>query len=99
MKNAQLQRATQATEHIDKALDMLYDAIDSAFSHGEFKKVDQFLGSVLVPNIHTDILLGILIATLSARSKLPNRPAFFCKVQTEFNTRGETDPNLLNGLL
>jgi hypothetical protein len=96
--NSTLQKATQANAHIDNALDMIYDAIDNAFSSGEFEQVNQFLDSVLVPTITTDILLGILTATLSAKSKLANRPAFFTKVQAEFIARGETDPKLLQGL-
>lgn len=43
-------------------------------------------------------MLGMLTATLPARSHLPSRPAFVQAVATTLKKRGELEPNLLDGL-
>jgi len=46
----------------------------------------------------TDLLLGILTATLPAKSKLPSRTPFFGKVEAIIKRRGEWEKGLLTGL-
>lgn len=83
-------------DNIDNVLDAIYDTIDTEMTNGNFSDIDCWLDemfkSILVLGIPTDIFLGILTATLPAKSKLPNRNSF-TKVVKKY-----CDEELLQGL-
>ena len=84
--------------HIDSALDVLYDRVDDLLKAQQFTVLDDLLRQVDVDSISVDVLLGLLTATLPARSKLPARPKFFADVETSIKTRGAWENGLLAGL-
>ncbi len=82
----------------DAALDILYDKIDGLLRSERFDEVDQLLSNIDVDDLSPDLLLGILTASLPAKSKLPSRTVFFEKVETSLKDRGIWEDNLLVGL-
>ncbi len=67
------------TEHKDKKLDELYLFVDNAMKRGRWKLLNR-----IIKNWHTtddDQTLGILTATLPAKSKLPSRKALLTKTK------------------
>ncbi len=82
----------------DAALDIIFDQIDEMLLEGEFARVDHFLRAASVADLSVDILLGVLTATLPAKTRLANRPAFFAKVEQTLRYRGQCQDGLLVGL-
>lgn len=62
-------------------LDVIYFSVDELCHAGEFEKLDKMIGMVSVNDQSEDQLLAWLTATLPAKSKLPNRAAFYDKVR------------------
>lgn len=88
----------EAEPKIDKALDIVFDAIDEMLLAGRFAEVDADLGRIDVRATSTDLLVGILTITFMARRELPSRAGFFELVRQELESRGENDPRTLHGL-
>lgn len=63
-------------EKTTQALDILYDNIDNLLLEGEFDYVDGFLCKPPLV-MDTDLILGLLTITLSAKNKLPHRKSFY----------------------
>ncbi|MEX1231932.1 MAG: hypothetical protein WEB58_16925 [Planctomycetaceae bacterium] len=82
----------------EAALDLVYDSIDGSLKRGQFVEVDAILEQVQVTDYSTDILIGLLTATLPARSKLQARPQFFRDVEACLLSRHEYEEGLLTGL-
>ncbi len=83
---------------VDAALDLLYDSFDGLFRRGEFERADSLLSQLSADKFSADVLLGILTATLPARSRLPSRPRFYHAVESTLRGRGELEDGLLTGL-
>lgn len=82
----------------DAALDLIYDSIDELMRESLFSELDHVLSQVPVRRTSTDVLIGLLTATLPARTKLQNRGQLFRDVERELRERGEMEDNLLTGL-
>src|SRR3990172_8235788 len=95
-----LQPVTQLERHghIDSALDVLYDRVDDLLKARQFSTVDDLLRQADVGSISVDVLLGLLTATLPARSRLAARSKFFADVEAAIKMRGEWEDGLLAGL-
>ena len=85
-------------ERTDAALDLIYDSIDDLMRNEEFQRIESILARISITDLSTDILLGILTATLPAKSRLPNREEFFNAVEQTIRQRGEYEEGLLAGL-
>lgn len=57
-------------------LDSIYDVIDRMMRHGEFEELAAVLSRIVVSDLPTNLLLGILTASLPARN-LPSRIRIF----------------------
>jgi hypothetical protein len=84
--------------NIDAALDIIYDQINWRLKEQKFYETDQLLQNVNVAEYSVDLLLGLLTATLPARSKLRSRAQFFSEVEAVLKERGQWEDNLLVGL-
>ncbi|MBI3463237.1 MAG: hypothetical protein HY000_09285 [Planctomycetes bacterium] len=82
----------------DAALDLIYDSVDEFLRTSEFERLDLILANVAVAKLSVDILLGILTATLPAKSRLPSRAKLFKCIEQELKTRGRYEQGLLIGL-
>ena len=82
----------------DAALDLIYDNVDSLLSNGKYEELDLMLKSVDADLLPTDILLGLLTATLPAKTKLPSRSNFFQLTEMQIKTRAEWEEGILTGL-
>jgi len=82
----------------DAALDLIYDSTDQMLRDGQFDEMDLLLLQLCVKNLSTDVLLGLLTATLPARSRLHRRGAFFLDVKNILRDRHELEEGLLTGL-
>lgn len=83
---------------IDTALDALYDRVDDLLKSEDFPALGAMLRQADVESLSTDILLGLLTATLPARSKLPARAQFFAEAEASIKSRDEWEDGLLAGL-
>ncbi len=83
---------------VDAALDVIFARVDEMFCHDRFVECDALLRRISVGDYSTDILLGLLTATLPAKSRLKARPDFYSRVEAEIHRRGEMEPGLLTGL-
>jgi hypothetical protein len=84
--------------NIDSALDLIYDQIDEMLRKAEFSKLDLVLAELPVSDLSIDLLLGILTATLPARSRLSNRAHLFAEIVGVLTERREYQDGLLTGL-
>ena len=82
----------------DSALDLLYDGIDDKLRNGEFEDVDRMLSRLKAVQLSADMLLGVLTATLPAKTKLPSRKKLLMTTETVLRNRGEYEDGLLAGL-
>ena len=82
----------------DKALDHLYKEMYGLVRQQDFAQINEILGSTQVEECTLRVLLGILTTTLNWADNLPNRAAFFHKVERLVNDKGWNKPGLLNGL-
>lgn len=65
---------------------------------GRFQYLDAAIAAFCPEEMTTDNLLGVLTATLPAKSKLPSRKGFYQDVERILTARGEMEPGLLAGL-
>jgi hypothetical protein len=95
-----LERANQLDKRgdTDAALDLIYDQIDGLLKSGEFQKVDALLEDAEVGSFSVDLLLGLLTATLPARTKLAARRDFFLRAEASLRQRAGWKDDLLRGL-
>jgi hypothetical protein len=95
-----VQRAVRLDEkgHTDAALDLIYDSVDELMRKGEFPQLDSMLSKVEPASLSADILLGILTATLPARSRLAARRDLFRKAESVLKARSDWQEGLLVGL-
>jgi len=95
-----VRRAQRLDEHgrTDAALDLIYDSIDQMLRNGQFSDLDTLLVRLPTNTLSADMLLGVLTATLPARSRLSNRMEFFHNVEASLKERGEFEDGLLTGL-
>jgi len=82
----------------DAALDLIYDQIDTLLRSGDLPRIDAVLQRADVNSLSTDLLLGLLTATLPARTRLASRRGFFNRVEAVLRKRGDWEDGLLNGL-
>src|SRR6266436_6087207 len=59
--------------HHNAALDLIYDSMDEMMRKGEFDSLNSLLANINVADLSVDLLLGLLTATLPAKSRLPSR--------------------------
>ena len=83
---------------VGAALDLIFARVDETFRRGEFSDCDELLQHLAVGDFNTDVLIGLLTATLPGRSLLPSRPDFYSRTKAEIQRRGEMEPVLLTGL-
>jgi hypothetical protein len=91
-------RRLDAQQQTDAALDLIYDSVDELLRSNRFSELDAIIARVAADDCSTDVLLGLLTATLPARSKLPSRKHFFRAVNRSLKTRPEYEDGLLAGL-
>ncbi len=98
--NSFIERANRldVSGRTDAALDLLYDSVDEFLCRGELAKLNSYLSCVVAADLTINILIGLLTATLPARSRLPARRALFMEVDAELRRRNEFEEGLLTGL-
>lgn len=79
-------------------LDEIYSWADELMRAGRFQYLDAAIAAFHPEEMTTNNLLGVLTATLPAKSKLPARKAFYHDVERILTARGEMEPGLLAGL-
>jgi hypothetical protein len=97
--NDMLKHVLELQNNEDKVLDYIYDYFDKEFRAGEFEACNTILVECDVTDFSLTILIGFLTTSMWAKSKLPNRPAFYNRVKKEIERReGVIQPGLLDGL-
>lgn len=84
----------------DQAMDKLFDLIDAQMKAAEFPKLSAMCGVVAerAGQLPSELLLGLLTATLPARSQLPDRTRLFQATRTRLDELDELEDGLLDGL-
>jgi hypothetical protein len=82
----------------DAALDLIYDWVDEMLRNEKMVELDSALTKLSVADLSTDLLLGVLTATLPARNRLPSRSRLFAEIEKAIRNRGEYEEGLLTGL-
>lgn len=82
----------------DKMLDYLYQTADRMMKEDMFEDLNRALYWVPPADLSTDILLGVLAATLAGKVKLPSRAEFFKEALEISKARGEAADDLFQGL-
>jgi hypothetical protein len=82
----------------DAALDVVYESVDQLMRTGRFDELDEIVKHLQVVDFSRDLLLGILTATLPAKSRLPSRTELFRHAEKALRERGEYEEGLLIGL-
>lgn len=82
----------------DAALDLIYDSVDRLLREAQFALCASLLAEVAVSKCSVDVLLGMLVATLPARTRISTRAAFLNRVRSELLRRDEDVDSLLRGL-
>lgn len=93
-------RWVQAGEY-DKALDLIFEHFDAAFSRGEFAIVDRVLQSVVLARLDDHTAFGLLSATYPAKGSLASRPRLVDAVGERLRSVGRTErevESLLRGV-
>lgn len=85
-------------QDVEDALDVIFNAVDSALTAGRFRECNRALASVSVDEWPTDLLGGLLSITAAASHELPARAAFFERTRRVVIERGDDTPGLLDGL-
>lgn len=86
------------TGRVEAALDLIYEHLDEMMRRGELGNLDGILCGLPVADLPTDVLLGILSASLPMRARVSSRADFFSKVEKTLKERGEWEAGLLTGL-
>jgi hypothetical protein len=82
----------------DVALDIIYSQIDEMLLARKFSLVDDCIENSQTDLYSVDLLLALLTITLAAKTHLPNRAAFYGRVEAALRDRGELEDGLLIGL-
>lgn len=84
--------------HVDAALDVLYDRIDGLLKIKRFSALDELLQQAKPDQMSVDVILGLLTASLPAKTKLSARPRFFEEAEASLKKRADWEEGLLAGL-
>jgi hypothetical protein len=76
----------------------LYDRIDHHLREARFSDVDSLLAHTDIASLSTSVIVGLLTATLPAKSRLPSRANLFKAAEALIKKRGEWEDDLLTGL-
>jgi hypothetical protein len=80
------------------ALDLIYDGVDQLMRTGKFRELEATVSAMNASGFSTDLLLGMLTATLPVKNRLPSRAKLFRDTENILRQRGEYDQGLLIGL-
>jgi len=90
--------ALERAGNLRDSLAIVYYRIDEMMKFGMIELLEEELSSVPTEEIGTDLLLGLLTATLPVKSQLPSRPALFKATKRLLKSRGHYEPGILDGL-
>jgi hypothetical protein len=82
----------------DETIDSVFDRIEKLSRNYQYGIMNRILQSVDIENTSEAILLSYLTATLSVRSHLLYRNAFYRNVEAELRSREGYTPDMLDGL-
>lgn len=80
------------------SLATIYRRVDELMREAMLDALDEEITSVPAEKIGTDVLIGLLTATLPAKRKLPSRPQLFRSTLQLLKARGHFEPGILDGL-
>jgi hypothetical protein len=84
--------------NVREALSLVYRRINEMMELEKFDILDQELQSVSAEEIGTDLLLGLLTATLPVKSRLAFRPTLLKSTKRLLKARGHFERGILDGL-
>lgn len=80
------------------SLATIYRRVEELMREAMLDALDEEITSVPAEEIGTDVLIGLLTATLPVKRKLPSRPQLFRSTLQLLKTRGHFEPGVLDGL-
>jgi len=79
-------------------LDLLYDKVDYAMRLSRWSWISFFLRTTDTKMASSSLLMGMLVSTLPAKTKIEYRPKFIHDCEIELRSRGEWVDGLFDGL-
>lgn len=80
------------------ALDVVYNRVADVIRFGWIEHLDLEIGEMSPDEIGTDVILGILTATLPVKSQLPSRYRLLKSAKRVLKARGHYERGILDGL-
>ncbi len=80
------------------SLGLIYQRVDEMMRFGMIDLLEEELASIRAESVGSDVLLGLLTATLPVKSQLPSRRALFKATKRLLKSRGHYEPGILDGL-
>ena len=84
--------------NIRASLAIIYRRVEEMMRESMMEALDEEIASVPAEEMGTDVLLGLLTATLPVKRKLRSRPQLFRSTLKLLKTRGHFEPGVLDGL-
>jgi hypothetical protein len=81
-----------------RALDIVYSRVADVIRFGWLEHLNSEIGEITPKDIGTDVILGILTATLPVKSQLPSRRDLFRSAKRILKSRGHYERGILDGL-
>lgn len=93
---------TEQSKSDKRALNEIYSKIDNMMNNGAWQSLNLLLSKIDLTRINEALIVGLLTATLPARSKIEYRVKFMSKARRQLiKSKGYTEEDLeelLNGL-
>lgn len=90
--------AIERQGNLRASLAIIYRRVEELMREGMLETLDDEIASVPAEEMGTDVLLGLLTATLPAKRKLPSRLQLFRSTRKTLKMRGHFEPGVLDGL-
>jgi hypothetical protein len=84
--------------HLRESLRLIYRNVEDLMREGSVDIINSELASVDPHKLGTDVLLGLLTATLPVKSRLPDRRRIFKATRAILVARGHYEAGILKGL-
>lgn len=82
----------------DAALDVIFRRTDELMCSGKISELNDELRNISANEIGTDVLIGVLTATLPVKTRLPWRRNLFNATRRVLKKRGHYETGVLSGL-
>ncbi len=81
-----------------KSLDVVFQNLDEMLRNGEFREIDEWVGTLDPEGMTVQMALSVLVMTFPASHELENRKSFYDKAYRSISRKGRDAKGLIGGL-